>query len=586
MLRVDVFPKFFLTFILVISATAPVVNVSAGRKAAISAVLDGPNFWVFLEDFNSDPYDGVQADIQGYGWPNDKAISLTIDLHDTVPSPDYTFEPSDFEDQGGGLIHVYFPFVTVHPGDVVSMTNGDISLTHTVTPLAVTQMNIQAASISGTAAPGSLVYVELREPYFIHRNETTKPDGTWMADFSVPGDEAGEEATASFTPGLWMWVRQDNGQTQAYQPHVYAPWFYVWFENWGNPNNGIHFDVHGYEWPSNTPVTMTVDKLETPLSPDYTRIAYMETPEWGGDPQLVFDTAGMVVHTGDLVSLTDGTYTIHHTITALTVSGFDVDLDTVSGTAEPGSVVELSLLDLNVYRHVTTKPDGTWIAYFSVRGVEPDEQDVADLVPGSKFFIGQSNPGNPKAVNAYGIQIPNPYIEARPGPDWIRAWNWQAGVDLTLMIDDPNTPQPVDYSANDTAVNEPPCENPDCTIGFFDLVDFDLKPGQIVSIWAGARVKSYTVAFFGVTNYDFEADTITGTGLAGHFLQVCADTSATTVCRAIQVGTDESWSADFHIPGPNPGEDETLDLQGGSNGWINDSRTRWRLHHSKLVCQL
>ncbi len=571
MVRLPIFVKSVLASLLVLALLGPAgipARSKAGARSGTPAF-----FYVFLQDDNGDPFDGMDSDIQGYDWPFDTAVTLTIDLHSTTQNPDYTFSPTGSEDEGGGLIHVYFPKVTVYPEDVVTMSNGLTTLTYTLTPLAVTGMDVAGAAVSGTAAPGSLVEVLLREPYNLIRNETAGLDGTWTADFSVPGDEPVETGTAPFTPGTYMFVSQSSGgQTQAYELQVPDPSFYIWLESWGDPDNGIHFDVHGYDWQLfDTPVSLTIDKLDTPTNPDYTLVESMEVPPWGGDPMLVFDTGSLSVHTGDTFRMTDGTYTIDHTLTSLTASGYDVAARTFAGTAAPGSVVDVSLEGSNVIRHVKAGPGGTWTADFGVPGPLLDENTTTVLAPGSKFQIGKSNPGNPAAVNAYGITITSPYIEARPGPDWIRAWNWPPGASLTLLIDDPATLQPVDYSDTGVAAGGDPCGNPDCTSALFDLGDFDLQPRFIVAIWSGTDVKSYVVADLGATDVDFGADTISGYGAPGHSLQVCVYVEGPFVCRWFTVASTGAWTVDFHNPGPDPGEEYTTDLRPGSSGWMADT---------------
>jgi hypothetical protein len=43
----------------------------------------------------------MESEFQGYHWPADRAIDLTVDLHSAVQNPDYTFSPDNLEDEVG-----------------------------------------------------------------------------------------------------------------------------------------------------------------------------------------------------------------------------------------------------------------------------------------------------------------------------------------------------------------------------------------------------------------------------------------------------------------------------------------------------
>jgi hypothetical protein len=172
------------------------------------------------------------------------------------------------------------------------------------------------------------------------------------------------------------------------------PWFYVWMTK-----DGELWDIHGYKWPADTPVTLTVDNPPlTPGTPDFTRVAYMEVPPWSGDAQLVYDISGMWVVPGAVVTMTDGlTANLTHIVPPLHVSEVNALTDQVRGTSEAGTTVQVGVQGLGAYRDVTVADDGTWLADFSQPGDEPGEL-VADLAPGQTVVPSQSNGGGTTAV--------------------------------------------------------------------------------------------------------------------------------------------------------------------------------------------
>ncbi len=572
--------KFFSRGFLILAFICPMGIASAGNQPVRQMLLPAGKAQEILGDAAYNPILDVWLGVRGFhvdggDWTVGDTITLTVDDPGTAPSPDYTAsaiaQPASWDATSGRVVFVLDGIIEIKPGFTVTLSDGTVTKTLVEPLIEVTVINPLQDTVAGTATAGARVAVSPYDDNNARRYATASASGDWVVDFSTPGSELDEQTLFDIQFGNWgnATIYDGDGDSTAYEWQA-ATSFYVFFANWGNPNNGISFDVHGYKWPLNTPVTMTVDKLETELSPDYTRIAYMEVQDWGGNPQLVFDTAGMIVHTGDLITVTDGKMTISHTITALTITEFNVDTDTVSGTAGPNSVVDLNLRSVPGTRHVTTGSNGNWLADFSEVGDEADEQNIVDLVPGSDFFISQNNPGNKGATNAYGINIPNPYIEAAPVNNWIRAWNWPPGTVLTLLVDDPNTAQPVDYSATDVAANEGPCENPDCTIGFFPLEGFDLQAGHIITIMHGTKVRSYTAQSLRITRFDFDANTISGKGVIAHQLRMCIDTPDPQVCRTMTVNGAGNWWADLQNPGANPDEQETYDLQPGSSGQVTD----------------
>jgi hypothetical protein len=91
-------------------------------------------------------------------------------------------------------VHGNFNFSNLWPFDldtgyVVTVSDGAITKTHTVTAVNVTNIDTNADQVHGTAIPGALVRVHVY--LFDNGSERTVmagPDGVWVADFSVATD--------------------------------------------------------------------------------------------------------------------------------------------------------------------------------------------------------------------------------------------------------------------------------------------------------------------------------------------------------------------------------------------------------------
>ncbi len=111
--------------------------------------------------------------------------------------------------------------VAIVAGDEVALTLPDASRieTHTVTVLSVTMIDVEADTVGGEAAPGSQVIVGADVTgEFAGRIETANGAGEWLADFSQPGDEPFEAATADLGPttlGIAAQFDDSGNQTAA-----------------------------------------------------------------------------------------------------------------------------------------------------------------------------------------------------------------------------------------------------------------------------------------------------------------------------------------------------------------------------------
>ncbi len=93
----------------------------------------------------------------------------------------------------------------------------------------------------------------------------------------------------------------------------------------------------GWEWAPDDSVHVAIDDLDADALPDFEFDA--ATNEFGEFNK--WDSIGYDIQAGYNVTVTQGTATKAHVVTAVAVTGVDPDADTVSGTAAPGSEVDV-----------------------------------------------------------------------------------------------------------------------------------------------------------------------------------------------------------------------------------------------------
>jgi hypothetical protein len=129
-------------------------------------------------------------------WTAGETLALTIEDPTTPASPDYETSivaeafPADEDGFARWIDYV------VRPGDVVTVTDGATTKSHTVTDIAVTEVDAAADVVRGTAAPGSELWVYAPGNY---RWTSAAGDGAWMIDFSVSDDPG--QAVLDILPG-------------------------------------------------------------------------------------------------------------------------------------------------------------------------------------------------------------------------------------------------------------------------------------------------------------------------------------------------------------------------------------------------
>jgi hypothetical protein len=262
-------------------------------------------------------------------------------------------------------------------GDYIAMTDTTMTKQHTVTSLDVTSIDTGNDIVSGTAAPFTDVEVSVSNPAYVIKNVSADSSGDWQADFSLDVDiDIGANGSAKQVDA------DGDGTDDTWS--LFPPTIDAY------PLDDV---MDGYNWPDGSTVHLCINSTgfasdatipaQCSLYHDSDLSATLPSDE---DTTLVeFDLNGIFdLQAGQYASMSDGLTQKDLLVADLSVTGWDVSLDTLEGTADPNEDVFVIVSDcMGCYRNVTADGSGNWTADFS---------GVADLVPGDTIFLIQSDP--------------------------------------------------------------------------------------------------------------------------------------------------------------------------------------------------
>lgn len=477
------------------SATFSSFNITTGANGyakQYDEVGNSTNIYWYIPD----PYFQVYPlgdYIYGYRWPANTTVTASIGS--SVIGSGVSNKT--------GRVYISSELYDLQPGQVVKLTDGTHTRLHTVRNLAVTNIDQAADIVSGTAdANTALSYVSARDNLgqWFYRYPSANSFGNWHADFS---------GLVDIKIGTFGWAVQGDeagNQTCIRWNVPYPPNFTVY------PHS---YYVYGNNWTPNVPMTLTIgDNQWTETSND-----------WGG---VDFDVFPFNVQPGQLVQMTDGTHTSTHTVTNHTVTDVNPATDTVCGTAEPGSEIEVGTWETYYYyvRSGIADASGDWCADFS--GLF----DITNNSSGNAVQYDEA--GNATSVNWYVV---DPKLTVYPDSNSVSGYQWPANTEITLTIGD----------ARETWTKISSYWG----YVYFDLEEFDIVPGQLVEMrdGTGTYTLTHTVRNITVTDVDTGADTVSGTADPVSALVACAvdyaNQTYNQVCLDINTDGSGKWQADF-----------------------------------------
>ncbi|MBI3738362.1 MAG: PhnD/SsuA/transferrin family substrate-binding protein, partial [Chloroflexi bacterium] len=513
--------------------------------------------------------------VEGWEWTVGRTVTIEIDDPDNGPGADFT-DSKVVQVSEGDPKKSYVGFdmggFVLHPGQLVTMTDGTTTKNLVVRDISITEVNLAADTVSGTSDPGSEIHVYAQAENGTERHALADTNGNWLVDFSIPGDGQNEQQIFDIAPGSWLDARKLDEDGDASIARWYVP----------NPNFQVRANedrVEAWEWAEGETLTLEVDNPATTDNPDYRVTRTVEISPW--DPNQTyadFNLWGVYdIQPGDTVRLSNGTITKTTVVTNLAFTAFDVDADTVRGIAAPGSRVDIWACRENdcFNRHVNADQNGNWLADFAHPGVEGDEQDIFDIVRGTWVDSQQNDEDNDRTL--FGQNIPNPYIEASPNGHWVHGRGWPLGTQLTMTITGPG----VNYTTTAVMGQAPwnPGDPNDIVADFAIPGDMNIEAGQVITVTDGSVEKTLTVSSLNITGVNLQTDSVSGTASANTQVQVCANLPDRCIQRFVTADNDGKWSANYHEAGVSPDDPDTFDIQPGSNGWAaeydEDSDRTW-----------
>lgn len=299
--------------------------------------------------------------------------------------------------------------------------------------------------------------------------------------------------------------------------------------------------VWGWDWPAGTELDIIVGD---PGDPAYTDT--VQTSEWGDfGTGIFYDIAP-----GDTLTLTDGETSKSTTVTSLVVEGVDPDTDTVWGTADPGAEVQVDAYGMAWRQTVADPSTGEWSVDFTAEPAEGEGDGTADLGRGTE---GEARtPDDDGDSTAINWRVPDTSFDADPGSDGVWGWDWEAGSVVEIVVGDPGSPAHVAYAPVDDWGN------------FGTGIEYDLLPGDTLTVSDGLTTKTHTITELVVLGVDPDTDTVFGTATPGSSVDL--DAWGMAWRRVIADPSTGEWIAFF---GEEPAEKEgwgTADIGRGTEG--------------------
>lgn len=519
------------------SALGLVLAVSLlGMTAPVSAQELYPYFSVSISYYNR---------VDFYDWLLGYAVTLTIDDPTNGPGVDYTDvkmpSPSGVE-HTEGYFSIRRSVFTLQPGQLVTLTNGIITKTHKIRDLAITSVDAGTDIVYGTAEANTLIRARARCEQAgcipLGSDILVDGNGNWQADFT---------GIVDITPGMEGYILQHdeyNGMTQI---------------SWRVPNPTViaypDEDVVGaQDFAAGTPVTITIDNPNNGAGIDKTIDGVVNSVPGGWECQrgycLIIDLWEVFdVRPGQVITITDGINIYSYTVSYLSIIFVNMDENTVSGAAEPLSDVYVETGYSGGRRHVYADDAGHWLADFSIVGDESFEQEILDFrtdLTEDDFLIAyQFGEGGETWVDSIRRLNPIFMLNVLNDSSWdgLDAWNWPLGSQVTLTVDNPNTPQMPDYT--EVQPMEVGKGSHSTHAMYMQDDEFQGQPGFTITLSDGIQTKTMIVPLLQGTKYDLEADTVNGvTDPFAHVIVACDEGIEPTVIA----DSEGNWTANFRDP--------------------------------------
>lgn len=156
----------------------------------------------------------VHGGAWGNNWTIGQPVFLEIDDPATPQSPDFTDtawpEPGPW--YYTGVNFPVFPAFDIQPGFIVTATQGNRVQTHTVTNIAINEVNVDEDTVSGISNPNAYVLVGVDSGDHGLRWVQADSEGNWFADYKVMGEFPPWQGTAELFEGVNVWAGEYDSQ--------------------------------------------------------------------------------------------------------------------------------------------------------------------------------------------------------------------------------------------------------------------------------------------------------------------------------------------------------------------------------------
>ena len=493
----------------------------------------------------------------GSAWPVGALLELEIDDPATPQSPDYTDSQIFFESDNWGNGFELSGLFDIQPGHLVTVSDGTTTRQHTVTHLAVTNIDVDADTVSGTGYPGAMIHVGTvcDDTGCASRNINVDESGIWIADFSVPVIGHGDAGMAfDLHPGMGSGAYEFDADEDA----TNVSWQIL------NPVFSVHQDedwLEGYDWPTGVTVNISIDDPSTPQNPDKTGSAVVGTSDWNpNENYFSFDLSNIYdIKAGFQVAVSGGGVTKEHEVTNLVVTNVNATEDTVSGTSDPNAHLRVDVHNTDgVQMEIDSDSNGDWLADFTGQ---------FDLKPGDSGRVQEYDTDWDSTGDDW--RIPNPSIGVRANNDQVEGWEWPLGATITVTVDDPSTPVLPDITRT-TVVYEASWNPGEYRFDLNLYGQMDIQPGFVVTATLDDITKTLIVTPLAFTDIDVDLDLVTGIAETGSRVDVWSCGINYCVNRHVTASSSGVWSADFAHPGLESDEQDTIDIV--LSTWIDSSQ--------------
>ena len=302
---------------------------SQGNYTTMYWYIPNPFFYVYLSN----------NEVAGDEWSPNSTITVTIGS-----------ESWETQSDSYGEFDLYISQFQIIPGNEVQVSDGTSSRTHIVKNLSVTNINVDANTLAGTANPGGLEVMACTSGYCYDKYPVANGDGIWTENFT---------GTTDITVDTYGWIYQfdDQGNYTVIYWYVPNPYVYVY------PLTNI---IYGNEWSPNATITISTMGQSWTVRSDS-----------GGWFRLSTDSFDILP--GQTITVTDGYSTRTHKVRNLSVTSIDVGGDVLTGTADPGQL-RVRVCPGCYSKYTEANSNGNWTEDFT---------DTTDITPESYGYLYQ-----------------------------------------------------------------------------------------------------------------------------------------------------------------------------------------------------